>query len=67
LNLRRHPLAVILEISLSALREFEVLVPLPLGVSQQGIEIALNLIGARAFSIGSRALGVFRLTRGWRR
>ena len=43
LNLRRHPLPEVLEVGLRPLGEIEVLVPLPLSVSQQRVEVLLDL------------------------
>ena len=43
LHLSRHPLAIVLEVRLRPLRQFEVLVPLRLGVGQQRVEILLDL------------------------
>ena len=44
LNLSRHPLAEVLEVSLGPLGQIEVLVPLPLSVSQQRVEVLLDLL-----------------------
>ena len=44
LNLRSHPLPIILEISLGPLGQVQILVPLPLCVRQQRLEISLDLI-----------------------
>jgi hypothetical protein len=45
LNIRGHPLPEVLEIGLSPLRQVQVLISLALRVSQQRIEIRLDLIG----------------------
>ena len=43
LHLGAHPLAVVVEVGLCPLREFEVLVPLALGVRQQSVQVLFDL------------------------
>lgn len=50
-NISAHPLPEVLEVSFSPLRQVQVLVPLPLGISKQGIQVVLDPI---------------RSSRGWR-
>ncbi len=56
-NLSAHPLPEVLKISLRPLCEVQILVPLPLSVSEQCIEIFLDLLRSR---------GIRPPTRGWR-
>jgi hypothetical protein len=57
LNISCNPLAEVLEISLSPLGQFQILISLLVSVSKQRVEVRFNLA----------SLGLIRLPRGWRR
>ena len=71
LHLGRHPLAKVLEIGLRPLGQLQVLVPLPLRVLKQRIQIVLNLVSLPRISRGwrcrgNRPRGRVSARRGWR-
>jgi hypothetical protein len=76
LNFRRDALAVVLEISLRPLREFQILVPLAPGVREKRLDVVLDLgpLSLAAFvdtrgRTSASTLGVFGRvpSGGWRR
>jgi hypothetical protein len=58
-NLSTHPLTKVLEVSLRPFREIQILVPLPLGIGQQVIQVLFNrvILCPRRFSRGWRGRG----------